>query len=187
MNQKVENSHDPNTPLYQPSLRDLIQREVPVGVSISPDGLRVAFKVRKANWKDNAYETIAQIHDLVNGETFQLNRTGSINQVEWVNDETIAVTKAGPGDAKPQVFLFEGLLVEGWQVTDHKTGVEWFKPFAGGILYQGRNPDKDENKPRTDQFGKFQHFEQEPSTSAFYYPGLEKFKNYLTYGASITS
>ncbi len=178
MTQETDHSQSqPNLP-HQPSLREMIQLDAPAGVCISPNGLRVAIKIRKTNWQENAYETIVQIHDLVNEKTFQLNRTGSIRQVEWVTDETMAVIKAGPGDARPQVFLYEGLMGEGWQVTDHKTGVDWFKPFAGGIIYLGRDPEKDENKPRTDRFGKYQHVEQEPSASTLYYLGLEELKEY---------
>jgi hypothetical protein len=81
-------------------------------------------------------------------------------------------------DAKAQVWLYEGLAGDGWAVTDHKTGVEWFKPFAGGLLYRARHPERDENKPRADRFGKYTHVEQEESPSALYYVGLEELRQY---------
>jgi hypothetical protein len=139
----------------------------------------VAVGVRATNWKENRYENICYVHDMETGAAHPLNRTGSVSQVEWLDDDSLAVLKQGPGDDdKAQVWLYEGLVGEGWQITEHKTGVEWFKPFAGGFLFRARNPERDERKPRSSRFGKFTHFEQEDSTSALYYCGLEERRRY---------
>ena len=165
--------------VHQPSLRDLIMLETPVAVKVSPDGCRVAIGVRATHWNENRYETVCQVHDLENGNTYPLNRTGSVLQMEWLNDRTLALLKQEEvGDGKPQVYLYEGLTGDGWAVTDHKTGVEWFKPFAGGLLYRARHPERDENKPRADRFGTYTHFEQEESSSALYYVGIEELRQY---------
>ena len=169
----------PDSTPYQPTLRDMVMLETPVMVKVSPGGHRVAIGVRTASWKDNRYETICHVHDLANGTAYPLNRTGSALQMEWLDDQTMALLKKGRGDdAKAQVWLYEGLTGDGWAVTDHKTGVEWFKPFAGGLLFRARNPERDENKPRADRFGKYTHFEQEESPSALYYVGLEELRQY---------
>lgn len=164
---------------YQPGLRDLIRLELPVGVRISPDGARVAYRVRSANWKDNGYDIFCRVYDTRTRATQAITRSGSATQVEWVDDRTLAVLKKGPcEDDKPQVWLFEGLAGEGWQVTDHKTGVDWFMPFAGGLLFKASNPERDEKKERSEQWGKFIHFEEEDSPAALYYTGLEALRRY---------
>jgi len=164
---------------HQPTLRDLIMLESPVAVKVSPNGRRVAIGVRTANWNQNRYDTVCQVHDLENGTTYPLNRTGSVVQVEWLDERTLALLKQGEGDnEKPQVYLYEGLTGDGWAVTGHKTGVEWFKPFAGGLLYRARHPERDENKPRAGRFGKYTRFEREESTSALYYVGIEELRQY---------
>ncbi len=164
---------------YQPSLRDMIMLETPTAVKVSPGGSRVAFTVRTTNWKENRYETVCHVHDLESGTTYPLNRAGSVLQMEWLDDGTLALLKRGWGaDDKAQVWLYEGLVGDGWAVTDHKTGVDWFKPFAGGLLFRARHPERDENRPRADRFGKYTHFEQEESPSALYYVGLAELRQY---------
>jgi dipeptidyl aminopeptidase/acylaminoacyl peptidase len=174
----AEATSENNLP-YQPTLRDMILLEAPVAVKVSPSGRRVAMGIRTTNWKENRYETVCHVHDLADGTTYPLNRKGSALQIEWLDDQTLALLKQGSGqDDKAQVWLYEGLTGDGWAVTDHKTGVEWFKPFAGGLLYRARHPERDENKPRADRFGKYAHVEHEDSPSALYYVGLEELRQY---------
>jgi dipeptidyl aminopeptidase/acylaminoacyl peptidase len=176
----AEATSENNMP-HQPTLRDMIMLETPMAVRVSPGGHRVAIGIRTTNWKENRYDTVCYVHDLANGTTYPLNRTGSALQVEWLDDQTLALLKQGWGDdEKAQVWLYEGLTGDGWAVTDHKTGVEWFKPFAGGLLYRARHPERDENKPRADRFGKYTHVEQEDSPSALYYVGLGELRRYQT-------
>lgn len=174
---------NPSDKLYQPSLRDLIQLPVPFDVKLSPDSSQAAVLVRAANWKDNNYENLVQVYDVATGKHRQLTRSGSVNQMEWLDNDTLALLKNEPGnqaDAKPQVWIYESLAGEGWRVSQHKTGVEWFKPFAGGIIFKAANPEKEEQKPRTSRFGKYLHYEQEDSASALYYLGLEETRRYQT-------
>ena len=163
---------------YQATLRDMLALEGPMHVRVSPNGNRVAFTVRRTNWKDNRYENYCHIYDDVNGRNYQLTRSGSVDQVEWVDDDTLALRKTEGG--KSQVWLFEGGFGEGWQVTEHKTGVDWFHPSAGGIVFLARQPEKEEKKPRADQYGRYTHFEQEESPSAVYYLGIPERFDYLT-------
>lgn len=164
---------------YHPTLRDLILLAVPTGVKVAPDGGRLAINVRTTNWKENSYETICHLHELATGATYPLHRSGSVEQVEWVDAQTLALLKRGPGEEnKAQIWLYEGLIGEGWAVTDHKSGVEWFKPFAGGFLYRARRPEGDKEEARTGRFGNFLHFEQEESTVALYYVGLAELRQY---------
>ena len=164
---------------HQPTLRDMIMLETPTAVKISPGGFSVAIGIRTTNWNENRYDTVCHVHDLEDGKTYPLNRSGSVLQMEWLDDQTLALLKRAEGDAeKAQVYLYEGLTGDGWAVTNHKTGVEWFKPFAGGLLYRARDPERDENKPRADRFGKYTHVEQEDSPSALYYVGLEELRQY---------
>jgi hypothetical protein len=104
--------------------------------------------------------------------------------MEWIDNETLGLLKANGG--KAQVWLFEGGIGEGWQVTDHKTDIEWFHPFAGGILFMARQPEKDEKKARTDQYGKYDHFEQEESASALYFLGIREQKEYQKQVRAVT-
>ncbi|MGC9397155.1 MAG: alpha/beta hydrolase family protein [Anaerolineae bacterium] len=178
MTLSITNPKEPQTP-YQPALRDMVMLELPLEAKVSPAGDYVAIRVRTTNWKEDRYERVCYIHDLAAGVTYPLNRTGNVSQMEWVDDQTLAVLKGGSGkDDKPQIWLYEGLIGEGWQVTDHKTGVDWFYPFAGGLLFLAADPKRDERKSRADRFGKFTHWEREESARALYYVGLTELREY---------
>ncbi len=173
------NTTEPDTTApYHPTPRDLVNLDLPYGVKISPGGGKAAVVLRTTNWKDNAYDNLCYAGETAGGRLRPLHRAGSTQQAEWLDDDTLAVLRGGPGEAKPQVYLYEGLVGEGWQITDHKTGVEWFAPFAGGILFKAQDPERAEMKTRADRFGKLVHFEQEPSASALYYTGLDELRRY---------
>jgi len=173
----------PEKELYQPSITDMISLEVPnafVQSKASPDGRKIAYAVRTTNWKKNHYEALCYVYDTQQDRSFQLTRSDNVTQLHWIDSNSLAVLKGDPSDKKKksQVWIFENLIGEGTQITDHKTGVQSFKPFAGGILFLADNPEKKERKPRTEEFGSFTHFEQEESASALYYVNIGKMKEY---------
>jgi dipeptidyl aminopeptidase/acylaminoacyl peptidase len=162
--------------LYQATLRDMLALEFPANVRISPDGKKVAFTVRTTNWKDDKYERHCYLYDNETGLRRQITRYGDVHLLEWLDDRTLGLLKANGG--KAQVWLFDQAAGEGWQITDHKTGVEWFHPFADGVVFMARQPEKDEKKSRTDLYGNYDHFEQEESASALYFLGIREVEEY---------
>ena len=100
-----------NNNLYKATLRDMLLLEVPQYVRISPDASKVAFTVRSTNWKDNRHEYYCQVYDEKTGATRRLTRSGIVRQIEWIDDETLAVLK--PNGEKAQIWLFEGGVGEG--------------------------------------------------------------------------
>ena len=157
---------------HQATLRDILALEVPIAVRVSPNGTGVAFTVETTHWKEDRYESHCHLYDDLTGKAHPVTRTGSVDQMEWIDDETLAVLKSD--GEKGQVWLFERAGGEGWQLFEHKTGVEWFHPFAGGIVFLARDPERDEKKTRIDQYGKYTHFEQELSSSAVYFVPLQE-------------
>ncbi len=160
---------------YQPTLRDMVLLETPEAVKLSPDGGKVAIKVRAANWNENQYENQCYVHDRAAGTTRRLNRSGDVAQMAWLDEHTLALLIDG---RSAQVYIYEGLVGDGWQVTTHKGGVEWFAPFAGGLLFLAADPKKQEKKKRLAKFGKYTRFEQEKSSSALYYVDLARLRDY---------
>jgi dipeptidyl aminopeptidase/acylaminoacyl peptidase len=179
---QVATSRDRSAGGIQPALRDMVMLAAPLAVKIAPGRKRsgrVAALVRTTNWQENRYEDLCHVYDPATGAAHPLTRTGSVRQMEWVDGETLALLKEGPDDdGKAQIWLYEGLVGEGWPLTEHKTGVDWFKPFAGGFLFRASDPEREEKKPPAGRFGKYTHLEQEESPSALYYVGLEEMRRY---------
>jgi len=174
--------------MYKPTIPEMISLRVPVRSEVSPDGRKVAYTVRHADWNKNLYESVCHVHDTGarsgrkaqgQGLSYQLTRSGDATEFHWIGDESLAVLKTdGSESGKPQVWLFENLVGEGIQVTDHKAGVQSFQPFTGGILYLADSPVRSERKSRKERFGSVVHFEQEDSASALYYTSFEALNEY---------
>jgi dipeptidyl aminopeptidase/acylaminoacyl peptidase len=166
---------------HQPTPREIVMLEMPNAARVSPDGKRVAYGLRTTNWREDCYETLCLLHNRATNERLQLTRSGDVSQMEWVDDQTLALLQADAGsEGKAQVHVYEGAGGAGWAVTSHSTSVEWFAPFADGFLFLARRPDDEAQKVRAGQFGKFVHFEQETSQSALYYVGLAQMREHLS-------
>lgn len=169
----------PQVSKFHPTLRDMVMLDIPFSAKAAPEGNQVALLTRTTNWNNNQYERLCYIHDLTDGVTTPLTRTGYVSQMEWLDNDTLILLWTGPDyDDKPQVWLHERLLGQAWKVTYHKTGVDWFAPFAGGVLFLASHPEREKRKPRTSRFGRYTHFEHEDSTSALYYIGFEELRQY---------
>jgi hypothetical protein len=117
------------------------------------------------------------VFDLDRDRSYQLTRSGSVRQFDWLDDNTLAVAKS-EGDEEAQIWVFEHLVGEGVKVTDHKHGVQSFKPFANGLVYLANDPERQERKPRSEAFGTLTYFEHEDSATALYYINLERIKEH---------
>jgi len=156
--------------LYKPTITDIISLEAPLNTVVSPDGGKIAYTVRTTDWEKNQFETYCYVYDVEQECSYQLTQTGAVLQAHWIDDNSLALLKVDPSvRVNPQVWVYENLKGKGIQITDHKTGVQSFKPFADGILFLADNPEEREKKARTDEYGSFVHFEQEESASALYY------------------
>lgn len=165
----------------KPTITDMISLEFVLHAKISPSGDKIAYCVRKTNWTKDRYESDCFVFDIEKKRTYQLTRYGKINQIAWLNNESLAVLKSDleMKESSDQVFIFEDLFGEPVQVTDHYNGIQTFEIFCEGLVYLAKAQDGTEKKERKDKFGSFVHFEQEQSTSALYYLDFKKMKNYL--------
>ena len=165
---------------YKPSIDDMISLRIPQRTEASPDGTRTAFTVRTTNWRRNQFESKCHVHEADTDRTHQLTRSGDVTEFHWINNESLAVLRTEDSEkGEPQVWLFEGLVGEGFRLTEIRTGVQSFKPFANGILFLADDPEKKERKTRGNRFGSFVHFEQDDSPSALYYTDIDRAKEYF--------
>ena len=165
---------------HHPDVDDMISLRIPSTSRVTSNGSKVAFTVRTTDWAENRYENHCFVFDAQSGDTFPLTRTGDVTDLHWIGDSSLAILKGNPGkDEKPQIWLFEKLMGEGLQITDHEEGVQSFRPFADGILFVADDPERKLRKERGDRYGNFTVFEGEESASALYYTGFNEVKDYI--------
>jgi len=161
---------------YKPTITDFISLGFIINSKISPAGDKVAFVKTSPNWNKNQYERLCFVHDVKKDITYQLTRSGITSQIEWINNESLAILKAefNDNDRGNQIYVFDNMIGEPWKVTNHKKGIQNFKVFGQGLLYLAKDPEKQERKKRKNKFGTYVYFEQEKSESALYFVDLEK-------------
>ncbi|MFX0061675.1 MAG: alpha/beta hydrolase family protein [Candidatus Hermodarchaeota archaeon] len=156
---------------YQPTIKDMLFLPLVGGARTSPDGTKVAYLMGYLNLKKNNFEVYCYIYNVQSNQIYQLTQTGRASTIQWVNDNTLALRKLT--DNGFQIFLFEELIGEGFQVTNHPGGVESFRHFANGFVFLANKPEKI-NKNRQAKFGSLIHVEEEESSSALYYIDIER-------------
>ena len=139
-----------------PTFQEVLSLQSVRGVAISPDGARVAYTVRSTDWEENGYDT--EIWLAAEGEPFQLTRTadGGSTSPQWSPDGRWLSFLADRGE-KNQVHLIDPRGGEAWDVTDVEGGVTSFAwaPTGDRILLRVREPETDEDKARSKQYGAY--------------------------------
>lgn len=144
------------------------------GAVVCPDGSKVVYGDLQRNYKDNRFELHYYIFDVTLNKTFRLTQKIRAFNVRWLSNDSIALLTTDANN-QAQIFLYEGLIGEGKQITSHPGGVGSFETFKDGFIFRANNPKKDSD---THKLGKYIHVEEEESTSALYYVNPEKALEY---------
>ena len=153
---------------YRPTIRDLFQMPIVGGGGISPNGDKAIYRlVRIDDFEDNQVKVHWYIYDSRTAQTHQLTKTKMISEVRWLNNETVALMKRAD-NSSIQIYVFERLVGEGSQITDHPGGIDSFEPFGNGFIYIAQKK-TNRQVAREKKYGNFIDVEEEESGSALYY------------------
>jgi len=142
------------------------------GGRISPCGDKVLYRIGYWNFKDNQFEVHSYLYDAHTDRTSEFTKTGTVSEVRWLNNRSLAVLKAVDHNGF-QIHVFEELMGEGRQITDHPGGVETFEPFGNGFIYIAEKT-SEQQIARENRYGTFVDVEEEASSSALYYVDTEQ-------------
>ncbi|HEY71159.1 MAG TPA: S9 family peptidase [Anaerolineae bacterium] len=154
---------------YKPMIKDMLLLPVMGDSWGNPDGTIVAFRKAYANMQENKTEAPCFLFDVQTETTHRLTRRGTSN-IRWLTNDSLALLKRTENGI--QAFLFEDLIGEGVQVTDHPGGIQSFELFANGLVYLAQKPNT-YKEARQNKFGNYVHVEEEESDSALYYVDLD--------------
>ncbi|MHA2203733.1 MAG: hypothetical protein ACW991_08595, partial [Candidatus Hodarchaeales archaeon] len=159
----------------RPSIKDQLLLPKVGDARINSDGTRVAYLQAFSNLRDNSFEVYCYIYDINTESTYQLTKTGVASTIRWVDEKTLALRKKTENGF--QLFVYEGLIGEGVQITDHPGGIEIFEPFANGFMFLAERSSAD-LESRKQKYGDFINVEEEVSLSSLYYIDYNKFKEW---------
>jgi dipeptidyl aminopeptidase/acylaminoacyl peptidase len=141
-----------------PDVDDLFKIRTVGGVSISPDGSRVAYSVSHADFKADAFVDHIWIAEAAGGRNYQLTRGNkSAGNMAWSPDgKWLAFTSDRAGD-KSQIFAVPPDGGEAVQLTKVETGVNGFawSPDGKSIAFTATPPNKEATKKRQEEVGDF--------------------------------
>ncbi|MCW3976456.1 MAG: prolyl oligopeptidase family serine peptidase [Candidatus Bathyarchaeota archaeon] len=161
-----------NAGKHKPTIRDMFQLPMVGGGRISPRGDKVLYRIGYWNFKDNQFEVYSYLYDAHADRTFGFTKTGTVSEIRWLNNQSLALLKAADHNDF-QIYVFEELMGEGRQITDHPGGIRTFEPFGNGFIYIAeRKPEQ--QIARENRYGTFVDVEEEESLSALYYVDVKQ-------------
>jgi hypothetical protein len=94
------------------------------------------------NFKDNKFELYSYLYDAQTDRTCEFTKTGTVSEIRWLNNRSLALLKAG--DHRDfQIHIFEELMGEGRRITEHPGGIQAFEPFGNGFIYIAEKTSKE--------------------------------------------
>ena len=133
--------------------------------ALSPDGRRVAYTVREANWDEDTFEREIWLADVESGETHQLTRGAKSSWAPAFSPNGEWLAFLSDREEKPQVFLIRPNRGEALRLTAAEQGVESFAWAGDGKLigYLAEDPPSPAIKQREERFGKLEVVDEDLS------------------------
>ena len=125
-------------PQHIPTITDTISLPFITELVIAPDGKRVAYVVRTADWTVNKYVLTCFVHDINHNDTWKIAENAWCPL--WLDNDTLVVLHRETKDStrfgeKAQVWIFPNADVYSARITSSSSGVERFWCYGNGIIY----------------------------------------------------
>ena len=160
---------------HTPTITDVISLSFITEISVAPDGKRVAYVVRTADWKANKYALTCYVHNIDQDDTRKIAENAWCPR--WLDDRTLAVLGRDTKDSarfgeKPQIWIFTDNDLNSTQITSSPSGVEAFWCYGNGLIYRAGAPVGACAVKREQQYGTYVHVGHEQRTTHLFYTSL---------------
>lgn len=139
---------------------------------VSPDCSKVIYLKGVPNLRTNSFVVEGYIYEIETKTTYRLF-TNSRN-IRWLDNDSICCLKSVQPSGNAQIQVYQGLVGEPIQVTEHPISIQNFEPFAEGFVFTSSRANSKPGK----RIGNFKHVEnEEPNNGLFYVNSERALKN----------
>jgi dipeptidyl aminopeptidase/acylaminoacyl peptidase len=141
-----------------PTIDQLVELRRVVSVALSPDGSRVAYVVREANWDENAFETEVWLADAGGGEPRRLTNAKKSSDAPAFSPDGKRLAFASDRGDKRQIYLIDPRGGEAEVLTEAEEGVQDFAWSKDGkrIAFKAQDPKSEALKEREKKQGEYE-------------------------------
>jgi len=133
---------------------------------VSPNCTKVAYLKGIPNLKTNSLDIEGYIYNIESKTTHRYSK-GS-RYIKWLDDDTICSLKNVQPSGNAQIHMYQDLIGEPIQITDHPKSIQSYEVFSKGFVFVAP---KDVPKSR---IGDFTHVESEEPNSRLFYVSIER-------------
>ncbi|MFW9810513.1 MAG: alpha/beta hydrolase family protein [Candidatus Thorarchaeota archaeon] len=133
---------------------------------ISPNSSKIVYLKGAPNLRSNQLDIEGYVYDAKSMRTHLVFKGGW--NTKWFDDKSVCCLKSVQPSGHAQVHLYQNLIGEPIQITDHSSPVKNYEPFGNGFVYSAsRNP------PKT-RIGNFKHIESEAPEDGLFYIDIDR-------------
>ena len=138
-----------------PTIDDMVALKRVSQPAVSPDGSRVAYVVRKANWEENAFETEIWLADARSGTSRAFTQSKKSSEAPSFSPDGSSLAFLSDRDGKRQVYVMSLSGGESRKLTSAEEGVSRFAYSHDGkrIAFVASDPKTEAMKDRQKLYG----------------------------------
>jgi len=145
---------------------------------ISPDGKKLAYILKRADWNTNKYLQTVVVYDAAIKTTLHVsNDEFDCSLPDWSPDSSkLAFLQKSGGENKNDVMIFDFEEKRTFKLLTFENDISQIKWSRrnDGLYLVAASPESDELKKRKENYGEFEYIDEEPKNSCLYFIHLSR-------------
>ncbi len=145
---------------------------------ISPDGEKLAYIMKRADWNTNKYLQTVVVYDAESGTALHVsNDEFDCSLPDWSPDsKKLAFLQKTGGENKNDVMIFDFEEKRTFKLLTFENDISQIKWSRknDGLYLVSASPESEELKKRKENYGEFEYIDEEPKNSSLYFLHLSR-------------
>lgn len=146
--------------------------------AISPDGLKLAYTIRRADWDENRYVLSIVVFDIESGLSLNIsNDELDCSLPSWSADSRrLAFLQKSGSEGKNELMIFDFESKHTFKLLTFEQEISQIKwsMKGDGIFLVASSPESETQKKRKENYGEFEYIDEEPKNNSLFFVYLER-------------